>query len=78
MKKHALALTFLALLLWTACDDISGSSESKLSSNAMPVDIEAESYDDLPNCSVNREGKLATTKNTENIYKCSNKQWELY
>ena len=66
------------MLLWTACDDVTGSSNNKESSEAEQISIEVETFDDLPNCTVNREGILAKTTDDGSIYKCSDKQWKTY
>lgn len=78
MKKSALPLSLLSMLLWTACDDVTGSSNNKESSEAEQISIEVETFDDLPNCTVNREGILAKTTDDGSIYKCSDKQWKTY
>ena len=77
-EKSALTLSLLSMLLWTACDDVTGSSNNKESSEAEQISIEVETFDDLPNCTVNREGVLAKTTDDGSIYKCSDKQWKTY
>ena len=60
--------------LLAACGDDSGSNSTTEVSN---VDLQVEVFDDLPNCSKNRNGDIAEVLGERKAYVCDNGRWEV-
>ncbi len=60
--------------LLAACGDDSGSNSTTETSN---VDLQVEVFDDLPNCSKNRNGDIAEVLGERKAYVCDNGRWEV-
>ena len=69
-KNLFLLLLFVFLL---ACDN--GDSGTAVD-NSDIVSLQVESFDDLPNCSKNREGDLAEVQGERKAYRCLDGIWE--
>ncbi len=82
MKKLFLELSFAALCaaLLSACSSGSGTNSEPLeisSNSSSGADLFAETFDDLPVCTVNREGAIAYVKDEKAAYVCENGDWTL-
>ena len=60
--------------LLAACGDDSGSNSTTEVSN---VDLQVEEFDELPNCSKNRNGDIAEVLGERKAYVCDNGRWEV-
>ena len=60
--------------LLAACGDDSGSNSTTVVSN---VDLQVEEFDELPNCSKNRNGDIAEVLGERKAYVCDNGRWEV-
>ena len=69
-----LLVSFSSLLALAACGDDSGSNSTTEVSN---VDLQVEVFDDLPNCSKNRNGDIAEVLGERKAYVCDNGRWEV-
>ena len=67
MRKLCLGLSFVAMAILVACGDSSSKANS-------PEVLSVDTYDDLPNCTENREGMEATTEDGE-AYTCVDGEW---
>ena len=67
-----LFVSFSSLL--AACGDDSGSNSTTEVSN---VDLQVEEFDELPNCSKNRNGDIAEVLGERKAYVCDNGRWEV-
>ncbi len=82
MKKLFLELSFAALCaaLLSACSSGSGTNSEPLeisSNSSSGADLFAETFDDLPVCTVNREGAIAYVKDEKAAYACEGGDWTL-
>ena len=82
MKKLFLDVTFAALCaaLLSACGSESGTNGDPLensSNSSSGADLFAETFDDLPVCTVNREGAIAYVKDEKAAYACEGGDWTL-
>lgn len=73
-----LPLLFAPLAFW-ACDGSSTTSssdnESEIADQESKADITVTSFNDLVNCTSNREGKTAYIKNEKSLYTCEDSEW---
>ena len=69
-----LFVSLSSLLALAACGDDSGSNSTTETSN---VDLQVEVFDDLPNCSKNRNGDIAEVLGERKAYVCDNGRWEV-
>ena len=69
----SLLVSLSSLLALAACGDDSGSNSTTETSN---VDLQVEVFDDLPNCSKNRNGDIAEVLGERKAYVCDNGRWE--
>ena len=60
--------------LLAACGDDSGINSTTVVSN---VDLQVEEFDELPNCSKNRNGDIAEVLGERKAYVCDNGRWEV-
>ena len=72
MNSLKIFLIFFALSL-LACDN--GDNGTAVD-NSDIVSVQAETFDDLPNCSKNREGDLAEVLDEHKAYRCQKGAWE--
>ncbi len=70
----SLLVSLSSLLALAACGDDSGSNSTTETSN---VDLQVEVFDDLPNCSKNRNGDIAEVLGERKAYVCDNGRWEV-
>ncbi len=82
MKKLFPELSFAALCaaLLSACSSGSGTNSEPLeisSNSSSGADLFAETFDDLPVCTVNREGAIAYVKDEKAAYACEGGDWTL-
>ena len=82
MKKLFLDVTFATLCaaLLSACSSGSGTNSEPLentSNSSSGADLFAETFDDLPVCTVNREGAIAYVKDEKAAYACEGGDWTL-
>ena len=76
MKIYRQTLPYLLVSLSSllaACGDDSGSNSTTEVSN---VDLQVEEFDELPNCSKNRNGDIAEVLGERKAYVCDNGRWE--
>ena len=77
MKIYRQTLPYLLVSLSSllaACGDDSGSNSTTVVSN---VDLQVEEFDELPNCSKNRNGDIAEVLGERKAYICDNGRWEV-
>lgn len=74
MKLNTFLLTLFLLFFFVACDNGGGGTAV---SDSEWVKFRVDTYEDLPNCSKNREGERAKVKDKQEIYECTNGYWEL-
>ena len=77
MKIYRQTLPYLLVSLSSllaACGDDSGSNSTTVVSN---VDLQVEEFDELPNCSKNRNGDIAEVLGERKAYVCDNGRWEV-
>ena len=77
MKIYRQTLPYLLVSLSSllaACGDDSGSNSTTEVSN---VDLQVEEFDELPNCSKNRNGDIAEVLGERKAYVCDNGRWEV-
>ena len=65
----------LAAFFLAACGSDSGTDPVKKS---LESNVQYETFDDLPNCTSNREGEIAEILDDEESYVCKSKKWEKY
>ncbi|MBR2090068.1 MAG: hypothetical protein IJ905_06840 [Fibrobacter sp.] len=70
----SLLVSLSSLLALAACGDDSGSNSTTETSN---VDLQVEEFDELPNCSKNRNGDIAEVLGERKAYVCDNGRWEV-
>jgi uncharacterized protein (TIGR02145 family) len=74
--KYRHLLFFPALISILAIASCSDSAPSDIGTNTNAPDIQAETLDDLPNCSKNREGEIAEVTQEKKAYICEDGRWE--
>lgn len=74
MKLNTFLLPLFLLFFFVACDNGGGGTAV---SDSEWVKLRVDTYEDLPNCSKNREGERAKVKDKQEIYECTNGYWEL-
>lgn len=73
MNKYLFLFFLLTFLLLVACNsDNTGTAVD----NSDIVSVHADTFDDLPNCSKNREGDLAEVQDERKAYRCQKGAWE--
>jgi len=80
MKNLFLGLSLAAMALLAACSSGSGTNSEPLeisSNSSSGADLFAETFDDLPVCTVNREGAIAYVKDEKAAYACEGGDWTL-
>ena len=80
MKNLFWGLSFAAMALLAACSSGSGTNSEPLeisSNSSSGADLFAETFDDLPVCTVNREGAIAYVKDEKAAYACEGGDWTL-
>ena len=80
MKNLFLGLSLAAMALLAACSSGSGTNSEPLeisSNSSSGADLFAETFDDLPVCTVKREGAIAYVKDEKAAYACENGDWTL-
>ena len=80
MKNLFLGLSLAAMALLAACSSGSGTNSEPLeisSNSSSGADLFAETFDDLPVCTVNREGTIAYVKDEKAAYACEGGDWTL-
>ena len=71
-----IAALSLALSLVACGEDSVTDSRTDNKSETGNVSVQADSIDDLPNCSKNREGEIAEVLGERKAYICDNGSWE--
>ncbi len=74
MRVTLILFLFLVFVL-AACSGGGGGGVAVNDSNR--IKLRVDTYEDLPNCSKNREGERAKVKDKQEIYECTNGYWEL-
>ena len=77
MKIYRQTLPYLLVSLSSllaACGDDSGSNST---TEVSYVDLQVEEFDELPNCSKNRNGDIAEVLGERKAYVCDNGRWEI-
>ena len=74
MRVTLILFLFLIFVL-AACSGGGGGGVAVNDSNR--IKLRVDTYEDLPNCSKNREGERAKVKDKQEIYECTNGYWEL-
>jgi len=74
MKKYL--LVSLSMIVWIGCDD--PASSEKVSTASSSEIEEVESFDDLPNCTSSREGKIISVQSSDSTFRCKNSSWVPY
>ena len=80
MKNLFWGLSLAAMALLAACSSGSGTNSEPLeisSNSSSGADLFAETFDDLPVCTVNREGAIAYVKDEKAAYACEGGDWTL-
>ena len=80
MKNLFWGLSLAAMALLAACSSGSGTNSEPLeisSNSSSGADLFAEIFDDLPVCTVKREGAIAYVKDEKAAYACENGDWTL-
>jgi uncharacterized protein (TIGR02145 family) len=80
MKNLFLGLSLAVTALLAACSSGSGTNSEPLefsSNSSSGADLFAETFDDLPVCTVNREGAIAYVKDEKAAHICENGDWTL-
>jgi len=80
MKNLFLGLSLAAMALLAACSSGSGTNSEPLentSNSSSGADLFAETFDDLPVCTANREGAIAYVKDEKAAYACEGGDWTL-
>ncbi len=80
MKNLFWGLPLAAMALLVACSSGSGTNSEPLentSNSSSGADLFAETFDDLPVCTVNREGAIAYVKDEKAAYACEGGDWTL-
>jgi len=80
MKNLFLGLSLAAMALLAACSSGSGTNSEPLgisSNSSSGADLFAETFDDLPVCTVKREGAIAYVKDEKAAYACEGGDWTL-
>ena len=80
MKNLFWGLSLAAMALLAACSSGSGTNSEPLeisSNSSSGEDLFAETFDDLPVCTVNREGAIAYVKDEKAAYACEGGDWTL-
>lgn len=80
MKNLFLGFSLAAMALLAACSSGSGTNSEPLentSNSSSGADLFAETFDDLPVCTANREGAIAYVKDEKAAYVCENGDWTL-
>ena len=75
--KHSLIVceALLAAFFLAACGSDSGTDPIKIS---LESNVQYVTFDDLPNCTSNREGEIAEILDDGESYVCKSKKWEEY
>ena len=77
MKKKAffsILMSFLAAF-FAACGSDSGSASGAGENSGTQADLSAATFDELPNCSINREGNVAYVEAEDANYVCVGRHW---
>ena len=80
MKNLFWGLSLAVTALLAACSSGSGTNSEPLeisSNSSSGADLFAETFDDLPVCTVNREGAIAYVKDEKAAYACEGGDWTL-
>ena len=73
-KIITLGATAVMALFLAACG--SDSDSGTTAKDTEEVSVQAETFDDLPNCSKSREGDLAEVQDERKAYRCQKGVWE--
>jgi uncharacterized protein (TIGR02145 family) len=80
MKNLFLGLSLAAMALLAACSSGSGTNSEPLeisSNSSSGADLFAETFNDLPVCTVKRKGAIAYVKDEKAAYACEDGDWTL-